>query len=48
MGGGFPMMLACPKKIKKPNTNKEAKQIKGKRAGAVFIDCSYLRSKREV
>jgi hypothetical protein len=37
MGGGFPMMLACPKKIKKLNTNKEAKQIKGKRAGGVFI-----------
>ncbi len=42
------MMLACPKKIKKPNTNKEAKQIKGKRAGAMLIDCTYLRSKREV
>jgi len=42
------MMLACPKKIKKPNTNKEAKQIKGKQAGAMLIDCTYLRSKREV
>jgi hypothetical protein len=46
MGGGFPMMPACPKKIKKLNTNKEAKQIKGMRAGAMFIDCRLSKKQK--
>jgi hypothetical protein len=45
-GRRIPHDASCPKKIKKLNTNKEAKQIKGKRAGAMFIDCSLAKKQK--